>query len=108
MFEGGADYEQLPQYEVTFWINENIKCFNISITDDDIEENVESFEIFFDDSLRYSGIYPLIRNPRIYPLSTARVAVISIYDDDCKFSSVLHYCSYIYLTNLQQPVIQSV
>ena len=66
-------------------IDENVQCFNISITDDDIEEDVEYFEIFFDDRLYYSGIYPLTRNPRIYPLSTARVAIITIYDDDCKF-----------------------
>ena len=68
-----------------FTIDESIKCFNIDIIDDDIGEDVEFFELYMDSSRYNYGIHPLHRNAKVYPFLTAIAAIITIYDDDCKF-----------------------
>ena len=103
MCEGVADQEQAPTgyytwHQVTFLIDQNIQCVNITITDDNIEEDIELFEIYI------RGTYRLHGNPRI--INYPREAVIAIYDDDddddCKsfFSKTVMHYNCCCLTNL--------
>ena len=90
MCKGVADHEQAPEYhtwnQVTFLIDQSsTQCVNITITNDNIEENVEFFEIYI------SGMFRLHGNPKIN--LNPKEAVIAIYDDDCKsfFSKTVMY-----------------
>jgi len=69
---GGVDYDSKP-YTIIFTSNQTRAPFNISIYDDDILENDESFTLMINDSL-----------PSRF--SVEGQAMVTIMDTDCKYT----------------------
>ena len=92
--QGLSDHQEELDF-VTFLINQTVQCVNINITDDDEEEDIESFEI-------YIGYVDNIHGYPKLEYYNASEAIITIYDDDCKLLSLLLYtnCSFLTCSNL--------
>ena len=74
----------LTNQELTLLPNASRSCVNISILDDLNTEGTEQFEL----TLQTNSSSALL---------TESSTTVSIEDDDCKFSHLLHYCYYCYL-----------